>query len=153
MRLIYLLHCCFDGHHWYCTLLHSKNGGMKFIPNEYDIHPNEFYTYGMNSASMTCIQYVVHTVWREDIPHTEAACALHTALANRVIRSKVKQMVEGKSIYVFKKFLHSERCMQCSRGAAHSLKSRTLLVEIFGNLDWNLKSEIWNLKTFRNLVI
>ena len=34
---------------------HSKNSGMIFIPIEYDIHPNEFHTYGMNSASMTFI--------------------------------------------------------------------------------------------------
>ena len=27
---------------------HSKNNGMKFIPKEYDLHPNEFHTYGMN---------------------------------------------------------------------------------------------------------
>ena len=69
---------------------------MKFIPNEYDIHPNEFHTYGMNSASMTCI---LATVCREDVPHTKAACALHTTLANRVIRSKVKQ-IGGREIYL-----------------------------------------------------
>ena len=28
--------------------LHSKNNGMKFRPKEYDLHPNEFHTYGMN---------------------------------------------------------------------------------------------------------
>ena len=27
---------------------HSKNNGMKFIPKKYDLHPNEFHTYGMN---------------------------------------------------------------------------------------------------------
>ena len=51
---------------WYCLWykmylslvpsphMHSKNSGMNFIPTiEYDFHPNEFHTYGMNSASMT----------------------------------------------------------------------------------------------------
>ena len=28
--------------------MHYKNNGMKFIPKEYDLHPNEFRTYGMN---------------------------------------------------------------------------------------------------------
>ena len=28
--------------------LHCKNNGMKFIPKEYDLYPNEFHTCGMN---------------------------------------------------------------------------------------------------------
>ena len=39
-------------------------GGMKFIPIEYDIHPNEFHTYGMNLASMTFILATVRTSYR-----------------------------------------------------------------------------------------
>ena len=31
-----------------CNSPHSKNNGMKFIPKEYDLHPNGFHTYGMN---------------------------------------------------------------------------------------------------------
>ena len=31
---------------------------MKFIPKEYDFHPNEFHTHGINSASM----YDFHTL-------------------------------------------------------------------------------------------
>ena len=36
-----------------------------------------------------------------------------------------------------------------SQGAAHSFKSRTLLIETFRNLDWNLKifTKNWNLKS------
>ena len=43
------------------------------------------------------LQYVIHTRMQEDVCHTKAACELHTALANRVIRSKVKQ-VRGRKI-------------------------------------------------------
>ena len=57
------------------------------------------------------LQYVLHTadVRRRSSyhVHTEAAREVHTALANRVIRSKVKQVAEGKSIYAFKKILYS----------------------------------------------
>ena len=35
-----------------------------FIPIEYDIHPNEFHTYGMNSASMTFILATVRSSYR-----------------------------------------------------------------------------------------
>ena len=37
---------------------------MIFIPIEYDIHPNEFHTYGMNSASMTFILATVCSSYR-----------------------------------------------------------------------------------------
>ena len=32
----------------FASAVHSKNNSMKFIPKEYDFHPNEFHTYGMN---------------------------------------------------------------------------------------------------------
>ena len=53
--------------------MHSKNSGMKFIPKEYEAHPDDFHTYGMILASMTfkhfcgvkfiplIIEYVRHT--------------------------------------------------------------------------------------------
>ena len=34
--------------------LHSKNNGMKFIPKEYDLHPNEFHTYGTHAGLFKC---------------------------------------------------------------------------------------------------
>ena len=123
MRFIYLLHCCFDGHHWYCTLLHSKNGDMKFIPNEYDIHPNEFHTYGMNSA---CILATVRSSYCGCektflIPKLRVHFTLRWQTA--LLGQRSSKSVEGKSIYVFKKFLYSERCMQCSRGACSLLEN------------------------------
>ena len=30
----------------------KKKNGMKFIPKEYDLHSNEFHTYGINSANI-----------------------------------------------------------------------------------------------------
>ena len=45
--------------------VHSKNSGMNFIPIEYDLHPNEFHTYGMNSASMTFIPTAVRSSYCE----------------------------------------------------------------------------------------
>ena len=74
--------------------LHSKNSGMNFIPIEYDFHPNEFHTYGMNSVSMTFIPTAVRSSYRE-CEKTSVIPKLHTALpamANRVIRSKVQQV-------------------------------------------------------------
>ena len=44
---------------------YSKNSGMNFTPIEYDFHPNEFHTYGMNSASMTFIPTAVRSSYRE----------------------------------------------------------------------------------------
>ena len=35
---------------WENPAVDSKNRGMNFIPIEYDFHPNEFHTYGMNLA-------------------------------------------------------------------------------------------------------
>ena len=55
-----------------------------------------------------------------------AAREVHTALANRVIRSKVKQVVKGKSIYAFKKILYSARCMQCSIDASSELRPQKI---------------------------
>ena len=104
----------------------SKNGGMKLIPTEYDIHPSDFHTYGINSASMTFIPATVRCSYRGYEKHTEAACEDHTVLANRVIRSKVKQVVEGKSIYAFKKILYSARCMQCSIDASSELRPQKI---------------------------
>ena len=72
----------------------GKNSGMNFIPIEYDFHPNEFHTYGMNSVSMTFIPTAVRSSYRE-CEKTSVIPKLHTALpamANRVIRSKVKQV-------------------------------------------------------------
>ena len=74
---------------------------MNFIPKEYDFHPNEFHTYGMNSVSMTFIPTAVRSSYRE-CEKTSVIPKLHTALpamANRVIRSKVQQ-VGGWKIYL-----------------------------------------------------
>ena len=81
------------GIHW----THSKNGGMIFIPIEYDIYPNEFHTYGMNSASMTFILATVRSSYRGwfFIPKLRV-----NFTPCRVIRSKVKQVMEGKSIHM-----------------------------------------------------
>ena len=38
---------------------------MNFIPIEFDFHPNEFHTYGMNSASITFIPTAVRSSYHE----------------------------------------------------------------------------------------
>ena len=42
----------------------QQNGGMNFIPIKYDIYPDEFHTYGMNSVSMTFILATVRSSYR-----------------------------------------------------------------------------------------
>ena len=154
MRFIYLLHCCFDGHHWYCTLLHSKNGDMKFIPNEYDIHPNEFHTYGMNSA---CILATVRSSYcgcEKAFLIPKLRVHFTPRWQTALLGQRSSKSVEGnlfmrsRNFYTLKDA--SEGLLNPWNLVRFWLKSLEILTEILKSL---LKSEIWNLKTLRNLVI
>ena len=86
---------------------------MKFIPTGYDIHPNEFHTYGMNSASMTFILAAVCSSYRKCekmlvIPKLRVKFTPRWQTA--LLGQRSSKTVEGKSIYAFKKFLYSVRC-------------------------------------------
>ena len=83
--------------------LHSKNGGMKYIPTGYDIRPNEFHTYGMNSASMTFILAAVCSSYRG----CEKTFVIPKLRVTVLLGQRSSKSVEGKSIYAFKKFLYS----------------------------------------------
>ena len=83
---------------------------MKFIPTGYDIHPNEFHTYGMNSASMTFILVAVCSSYRGCektfvIPKLRVKFSPRWQIA--LLGRRSSKSVEGKSIYAFKKCLYS----------------------------------------------
>ena len=71
--------------------LHSKNSGMNFIPIEYDFHPNEFHTYGMNSASMTFIPTAVRSFFWYEI-HTVVFAVCGTPLGELGIPRQYSSM-------------------------------------------------------------
>ena len=85
---------------------HSKNSGMNFIPIEYDFHPNEFHTYGMNSASMTFIPTAVRSSYRE-CEKTSVIPKLRVNFTPRwqtaLLGQRSSKSVDQKSIYAQKK--------------------------------------------------
>ena len=100
----------------FCTV-HSKNSGMNFIPIEYDFHPNEFHTYGMNSASMTFIPTAVRSSYRE-CEKTSVIPKLRVNFTPRCLRwrtallgQRSSKSVDEKSIYAQKK-IYSACMMQ-----------------------------------------
>ena len=103
--------------------LHSKNGGMKYIPTGYDIRPNEFHTYGMNSASMTFILAAVCSSYRG----CEKTFVIPKLRVTVLLGQRSSKSVEGKSIYAFKKFLYSVRC---SIDASNGLGLRRFLMHV-----------------------
>ena len=91
---------------WYVC---SKNSGMNFIPIEYDFHPNEFHTYGMNSASMTFIPTAVRSSYRE-CEKTSVIPKLRVNFTPRCLRwqtallgQRSSKSMDEKSIYAQKK--------------------------------------------------
>ena len=80
---------------------------MKFIPTGYDIHPNEFHTYGMNSVSMTFILAAVCSSYR-GCEKTFVILKLRVKFTPHwqtvLLGQRSSKSVEGKSIYAFKKF-------------------------------------------------
>ena len=87
--------------------MHRKNNGMKFIPKEYDLHPNEFHTYGMNWASMTFILSAVCSSYRRCektfvIPKLRMKFIPRSALTRTVLLGqRSRESVAEKSIYAF----------------------------------------------------
>jgi len=82
---------------------------MNFIPIEYDFHPNEFHTYGMNSASMTFIPTVVRSSYHE-CEKTSVIPKLRVNFTLRCLRwqtvllgQRSSKSVDEKSIYAQKK--------------------------------------------------
>ena len=94
---------------YFLPSVHSKNSGMNFIPIEYDFHPNEFHTYGMNSASMTFIPTAVRSSYRE-CEKTSVIPKLRVNFTPRCLRwqtallgQRSSKSVDEKSIYAQKK--------------------------------------------------
>ena len=94
---------------------------MNFIPIEYDFHPNEFHTYGMNSASMTFIPTAVRSSYRE-CEKTSVIPKLRANFTPRCLRwqtallgQRSSKSVDEKSMRRRKFILHARQGMQrCS---------------------------------------
>ena len=108
---------------WIILILHSKNSGMNFVPIEYDFHPNEFHTYGMNSASMTFIPTAVRSSYRE-CEKTSVIPKLRVNFTPRCLRwqtallgQRSSKSVDEKSIYAQKKIYSACKTKACSAAA------------------------------------
>ena len=93
---------------------------MNFIPIEYDFHPNEFHTYGMNSASMTFIPTAVRSSYRE-CEKTSVIPKLRVNFTPRCLRwqtallgQRSSKSLDEKSIYAQKKIYSACKTIPCT---------------------------------------